>query len=1042
MGFYQSLILGSIFLFFPGNNRAQVASIGSNLNQGLNLNDSIIVTHGAHTIGDTSGGLKVRGQTITLQSDQTLLGLSPNTTVNPTSLGLGLTTVPRNTSLDYLLRGRNSEPDYALCRRSYLDASSGCYDLSTTINVYPIQINEIANAPDESDFNQDTADKKEFVCPAEGGMGSLSHIFEALDEGSCFEKRLSYTRSGNDKSKQQELLQSDQSACSCLRNHVNQSVREFMEGKDSSELKKSVAKNELHSILDGILLHSFHVLGGGGYRQYSSNFYKKDSIHYDLNQDLLKDQAPYPAGQCLSPRAFLILNSRPKESVQKALEEPEFVAKNWNYRDLISRYDFFMNMPVQERNKSAEEIQELKEKLIFLNRNPLVKYALGAPDVDDQTKKNIYATIQLLRNDDCDQLGSSCSNKFNKDLGGILGSEKVLKSVRAEAEADHKDRSERKSKKSSPVEPWGNVTQEKLVEQFRANFGWNKSPDECESGLTDQKDKQECLEIFKSYCKVVDTYGPYIGKVGQSSKVSVDERVVDNLEELIANDVNPDFKTNKEFKNLNEELCGERKARIATQKTKNFDDFKNEYCKDEDKSVSPCDLKSSASYARLFHLWKQSYPYTPNSAVRFDTKAINGRRYSDWENSYTRIAEEVSSIPEASSRDILDAKVYVRKPVDKLTLRSDFNLAQKNAAMKAQQRGIDPSVLADRPGDKSDSNYIQSSSNTESTRATYNPQASFAEPFSEMTQNFFQPSTGTISQNNVLQPNPQKVEEMNEERKQELLEDWQKDYDSWKKGKEGTEMSAADLARDSALRQEIATLKALLDQQRELSQQQYKLLNDAFAAKNNPSQEASNVSAPESKRGQSQFASASGPSAAEEVTDSSRSPASARETRLNSAGVGGGTEGRSAVGARRSSTSSETSSDSAVAREEAKLVNMRRYSDGSITIESIGSTNSVGANAITVPVSDEQYRLLQSNPTSLNLSQIERSIPKDQIMTLERRGEITLLLQNGSNPPFEVKVQKKDNKLVYSLKDQNGNKQQPIRRVSTLRALTDNLRTQ
>ena len=82
------------------------------------------------------------------------------------------------------------------------------------------------------------------------------------------------------------------------------------------------------------------------------------------------------------------------------------------------------------------------------------------------------------------------------------------------------------------------------------------------------------------------------------------------------------------------------------------------------------------------------------------------------------------------------------------------------------------------------------------------------------------------------------------------------------------------------------------------------------------------------------------------------------------------------------------------------------------------------------------------NPTGLSLNQIEKSIPPEQISRLEKSGEITLLLKNGSNPPFEVKVSRVDNKLVYSLKDKDGKDQAPVRRVHTRQALESQLKVQ
>jgi len=92
-------------------------------------------------------------------------------------------------------------------------------------------------------------------------------------------------------------------------------------------------------------------------------------------------------------------------------------------------------------------------------------------------------------------------------------------------------------------------------------------------------------------------------------------------------------------------------------------------------------------------------------------------------------------------------------------------------------------------------------------------------------------------------------------------------------------------------------------------------------------------------------------------------------------------------------------------------VSLRQNSNGSITIEAKGSSGTA-PNAISVPISDDLYKMAQMNPTGLNLFQIEKSIPKEQIAELEKKEYIILLLQNGKNPPLEVKVRKENNRLV------------------------------
>jgi hypothetical protein len=296
----------------------------------------------------------------------------------------------------------------------------------------------------------------------------------------------------------------------------------------------------------------------------------------------------------------------------------------------------------------------------------------------------------------------------------------------------------------------------------------------------------------------------------------------------------------------------------------------------------------------------------------------------------------------------------------------------------------------------------------------------------------------------------QKIENMSDERKKSLLNDWENEYDEWKKSKkisDSSELSPADSVRDDKYKKEIQTLKALLEEQKKLTDTQSKLLNEAIARKSESPTTERDLKANTKK---DRFVSAASEFTPSKVSNSSFTNNSGDSASRSPASIGdGGRIGnisnnssavRSTSTAGKSFARSSENADS-LAREQAKLINVKNYSDGSILVESPSSSSSA-VNAISLPVSDEQYKVLLVNPTGLSLNQIEKSIPPEQISKLEKSGEITLLLKNGSNPPFEVKVSRVDNKLVYSLKDKDGKDQAPVRRVHTRQALESQLKVQ
>lgn len=883
----------------------------------------------------------------------------------------------------------------------------------------------------ETSEGSDTVAYTDFTC-TDVSPESLQKAAQDMNWGACFEGKLSYTR--NSKNSEKELLSKDQQICGCLRGWDRQpAVQQVMAGNMGELVKKKskeIPQQELNRILTGMMFQTVSLTGSydlaaiWGHNLYdSSNEPGKSSLKFDPPDYVFADKVPYPDGQCFSPRHYFQVKQRPNRIVQEGLAEgTQFKEDDWNYRILQERYSKLMDLSLSDRERKAKEIFTVKEKLKFLSRNPLIKYAFGAQDTSDSfqaSKLKILNAMNLLNNPECQSLSSECSKQYNETLTQAFHGEGVMKIIRNEARSDHDKRVEARRKKDLMTTK-GDVTQKSIVNQFMTNYGL-KSPDICEP---DSPNRIECLEIYSGYCKTLDNYKDDILDM---SNRRMDHRILDDLDQEIANEMNPDIATNEGFKRFNARHCGTpRKNEDGQEAT--FEEFLSNYC--SDKSKEGCSKNSADDYYKLRVKWAELYP---------DNKAI--ARTSGADENEDEAAQNLFNgsrngiVAEASAATTSNAKRNMGMQ------QSDDALADQARETARRDSGRLAGLFGGgaKSGEKADEKpfmvgWGQAVANTMGATPMPDSSSSFDEgPMMNYNNAYMTPPTAT-SQAVAEVP---KVEQMSEAQRQEMLGQWQKEYDSWKKEK-GGDMSQADVAKDSALRQEIATLRSLLAQQQQLSEQQFKMLNEAIASKAQRGPESEVARAEEraeTKKQQSQFASAGRSVASvDEDSEAVRAAASVKEQKFTTSGANSGASTTTSVSAKRSGQS-DSSSDS-VAREEAKLVNLRRYADGSITIESAGP-NAAGAtgNAITVPVSDEQYRILQSNPNGLNLTQIEKSIPKDQIAKLEKSGEIIILLRNGSNPPFEVKVEKKDNRLVYSLKDKNGNSQAPVRRVFTRQAL-------
>lgn len=918
-------------------------------------------------------------------------------------------------------------------------------------DVSKVKVNE-ASTELESSVAEDFSQRE---CTENPTGESLTKLAQETDWTKCYDGRLSYASGGKHTEKQ--MLTRDQDICKCLRDSKLDAVKQVMGMKlsDNAAVKASLSREEkfreipgqeLNNVLNGILFQAISITNNpeksssiannlytkssGEQLSRSLGFEKDIESTFTVNSELLSDKVPYPSGQCLSPREFILARQRPDENVKSLIKGGYKNPDDWDYKKLQEKYNFIMKKSYADRKDFSSEIAQLKSRLVFLNRNPMIKYALGSdgsgtgksPQEIAAFKNNIVKALKPLEDSKCDSIFSQCSKDYNAALDVAFSNDAVITMIRREARRDHVQKSRRqlgldRTDKSE-------VTQRSIVAQFTENFKL-KSPDHCEAN--DSEHSIQCLYIYSAYCKTLDKYKDDIATMNSDLK---DPVLFDNIDDLIADDFNTDYETNEDFRSLNDAVCNkQRKSKNG--KLASFSQFVDDYCKSP--APDACLKKSAKDYASLKKEWMTQYPE--------DDRGLSFRQ-SPQERLAKGMGAGVASLLQSLGNGESQPEVKVSN-ASVNNDKSDGDLAKQAATSSNRGPSAMDGRMADIVKDEQKpflSGFAQGMSDVASNMSGSQSAQQDNSYDSGMgySNSYISPVTPTQAAASTQNPE-QKVESMPESRRQELLEDWQKEYESWKKSKGNGEMSPADVAKDSAMKQEIATLRALLAQQQQLSEQQYKLLNDAIAAKGNTG-EAQARPEETPRRQPPQFASAGARPIQEDERDVSRGPASVKENKLNTSGAnGGGAESRSSSSNRKSSSGDNSDS---VAREEAKLVNMRRFSDGSITIEPSGNGSAGTVNAITVPVSDEQYRMLQANPTSLNLSQIERSIPKDQIAKLEKSGEITILLRNGSNPPFEVKVEKKENRLVYSLKDKNGREQAPVRRVFTRQALELQLKAQ
>lgn len=730
------------------------------------------------------------------------------------------------------------------------------------------------------------------------------------------------------------------------------------------------------------------------------------------------------ANQCIGVREYNAFKQFPNGNVVFQELQKDFKPAEWNFNTLRTEYDSIMNRPLEERHNKAERITVLKEKIKFLNKNPMIKSFFAMPtdkseydtyflmtQVSEKEKNKKLSLLsestlgkkraelfQIMKNF---AAGQSCEKGQDKCLISALQKKNNLSHYKNSLKAFFGDKTgtvqeltklgdghqyaqgiinlynTREKEKSIEAHNDSQLpSQENLAEHIYNETGLD--PASC-NGSSDQI---KCAEAFGLYC-------PKVRKAATAITVNQHyPEVVDDLDQQIKYDLEPEFNKNNELKSLNEYICNTRHQRNSNEEGMTFFDYRKETCDSINISFENCRY----NYIKEFKL---DGPY----------KAFGLYTASEYRpKNYTK--EQTVSMTTPESRTFFGE-----------AHPTDWGLMHQNLSIPDSHPDIFQLASVQLPESREESLSVPGASNIEAPQTGSEP-TTFASPYNPGSEptTFSSPYGPTTPY--FAPVGETKIEELSDQKKKEMLAEAKQDYNDFKYKHSGeVNTNPVVAAQDDALKAKISALEQALADQRKLTEDQRDLLNRAIAEKSNV--EDSPVVLKKKNT------TAQGVAANQEEIQTQvpvEKPVKAV------------TPGPSrSIASLKSGNPKIDSSD--VAREEAKLVGLRNGSNGAIIIENIGKSNLSRANAIAITLSDEQYRLIQSNPNAVNLSQLEKNIPQEQIDRLEKTGQIILLLQNGSNPPFEVKVERKNKRLVLSRINKEGKPQEPVRRIHTLSGL-------
>jgi hypothetical protein len=742
-------------------------------------------------------------------------------------------------------------------------------------------------------------------------------------------------------------------------------------------------------------------------------------------------EAPFrpDLNQCVGGREFQAFKSLPSDDLLfQELSSGEFSPFDWNYNSLKNRFKALVQLPLEEKLKNKQQIAKLKSKLLFLESNQMMKSIFSAQSADKyedflkESQINVFQKGLIIATATPDKIsamqtelhgilksfadvGKKCqgqgkvcfaeatkgdgTSKYKEALNNFFKKPHVFTMAKAQTDKENYDESRGLLNEDNFLPPESskpeNMTQELLINKFISTTALG-DPDQCKGGA----DFSKCAEIYSAYCKTVDS------ALESMRGVDGDDTIKDDLDVKTENLLNTDIISNRDFAEFNREICNtpmKKNSRDQNEKPLTFFQFKDEFCQKYN-NPPECGLRTPKDYESIRQKFQAEYKHpadparsnmSPAERLAFLQTSVDSPVVSMNDNQAEKVAKGHTDYSFGNS-------------IGSVADFSSSSLPNTDDAKSVPFSGVAKGLgsLASAMGGSSES------SSQDEGQANYS------------SSNLIVPQ---VSSQIVEVP---KVENMPQTEREELLEDWKKEMAEWKAKRDSPDSleRANAIANESTSKAKIEALEQLLAQQKKLTEDQYKLINDSIAAQSRaPERSIASVQddsdTPKLNRKRSSNGIVS--SNAEVDNETQRAPGN-NEQQLNTSGSGGGAGAAATSRTRNSSSNAISDSGDSVSREEAKLVNLRENSNGSITITSsvAGGPAATAANAIVIPVTDAFYQTAQSNPSGLNLSQLEQSIPKDQIAKLQDRGDyFILLLQNGTNPPLEVKVKKdSNNKLV------------------------------
>lgn len=751
----------------------------------------------------------------------------------------------------------------------------------------------------------------------------------------------------------------------------------------------------------------------------------------EAKTDLLTDR-PMVEGQCVPGREYLAYKQIPDASLVASVKNRPFHSSDWDYRHLEGQLKLLTAGSIEDRLRRQSEIKETKQKMEFLNRNPMVKLffmvslstnqeyfesAKISPEEQAKiinnpgwTKLEAYKLelLNIIKSADASdwksvrELKEKTRDFFARPEVGYLTNLEVDKAQQREMDALKNPENIR-----APKLP---TTQRGLEALFADKRPDLQSPAECSQGGVNV---EKCVASYAAYCPMLYEADAQM----KPDEVGTEELSEDVTYENMDN-FDLDIRTNPDFKKFNDDICNaRRRSKNSPVVAMTFFEFKNDYC-GQNATLTECSSASSENMQKLRREYFKRYEeieqgqdkVADSHAVATFNSVSEGMNISKGiSETEARDIARSESTPDRARGLLGDIEKMFKGSMDSSevnTLSSETVIpvkASEGTTFSSFAKGMENFAGAAGPavigGSEDSSNFLGSSSITPSTVATI-------------------AADGRITDD--------ERDKIRAEAQEEIV-------------RSKREIQAAtSAAQKENLENRMKLLEELLAQKTE-NESKYQKLLDQLTKKveektNSPANVASKAEGTSNRRQNPNNLQANNLDDIEEQRG--RSPASYNDSSFSTGGTGGGTSGGSAGGSARVSSTTRGVSRAAASfntalleAQEAKVGKVQKSSDGSIIVASDAETpilKSMGTAAsggtdYSLSVSAADYVGFESQ----NIDTLKRY--QEKILgSMDSNQPVRMLVKSDKKEPLEFYVVKEGDKLFFK----------PIRKTgATLEAL-------